>query len=56
MAAMFLGFPLDPARTPNLVRWMERVQERPSIVQDNADVFETLQRLQADGQAAFDPY
>jgi glutathione S-transferase len=56
VAAMFLGFPLDPARTPSLAGWMERVQQRPSIVRDNADVFETLQRLQAESQQAFDPY
>src|SRR5215813_6830872 len=28
MAAAFLGFALDPARHPGLVRWMGRVQER----------------------------
>ena len=56
MAAMFLGFPPDPARTPSLARRMERVQERPSVVRDDADAFETLQRLQSEGQSAFDPY
>src|SRR5262249_58696147 len=56
MAAAFLGFPLDPTRQPALMRWMERVQERPAIRRDNADVMETLQRLQAEGRPAFDPY
>jgi glutathione S-transferase len=56
MAAAFLGFPLDAASHPRLSRWMERVQERPSIARDNADVVETLQRLQAEGQPGFDPY
>jgi glutathione S-transferase len=56
MAAAFLGFPLDDSRHPRLSRWMKRVQERPSIARDNADVVETLQRLQAEGQPGFDPY
>jgi glutathione S-transferase len=56
MAAGFLGFPIDPAKQPALMRWMERVQERPAVVRDNADVMETLQRLQAEEQPAFDPY
>jgi glutathione S-transferase/RNA polymerase-associated protein len=56
MAAMFLGFPVDSARHPRLMRWMERVQERPALARDNADVMETLQRLQAERQPAFDPY
>jgi glutathione S-transferase len=56
MAATFLGFPLEASRNPKLARWMDRVQERPSIVRDNGDVMETLQRLQAERQPAFDPY
>jgi hypothetical protein len=56
MAAAFLGFPLDPAKQPALTGWMERVQERPAVARDNADVMETLQRLQAEGQPAFDPF
>jgi glutathione S-transferase len=56
MATAFLGFPLDASRHPKLARWMDRVQQRPSVVRDNADVMETLQRLQADRQPAFDPY
>jgi glutathione S-transferase len=56
MAATFLGFPLDGARHPGMSRWMDRVQARPSVSRDNADVFETMQRLQAIGQPAFDPY
>jgi glutathione S-transferase len=56
MAATFLGFPLDPTRWPRLTSWMERVQERPAIARDNADVLVTLQRLQATNEQAFDPY
>ena len=56
MAAMFLGFPLDPSRHPKLTAWMDRVQARPAVARDNADVMETLQRLQAAGQPGFDPY
>jgi glutathione S-transferase len=54
MAATFLGFSSDPAS--NLARWMDRVQERPSVARDNADVIETLQRLQAEQKQAFDPF
>ena len=56
MAATFLGFPVDHAEQPLLNRWMEEVQTRPAVARDNADVFETLQRLQQGGQPAFDPY
>ena len=56
MAAAFLGFPLDATTHPALIRWMARVQERPAFARDNADVMETLQRLQAEGRPAFDPY
>jgi hypothetical protein len=38
------------------MRWMGRVQERPAVARDNPDVMETLQRLQAQQQPAFDPY
>jgi glutathione S-transferase/RNA polymerase-associated protein len=56
MAAAFLGFPLDPARHSGLTRWMERMQERAAVARDNADVMETLQHLQLEGQPGFDPY
>ena len=56
MAAAFLGFPLDPAAHPGLTRWMERVQERPAVARDNADVLATLGQLQTDGKPPFDPY
>ena len=56
MATAFLGFPPDASRHPKLARWIDRVQEQPSVVRDNADVMETLQRLQAERQPAFDPY
>jgi len=55
-AASFLGFGLDPERHPQLLAWLGRVQERPAIGQDNADVFETLTRLQSEQRSAFDPY
>jgi glutathione S-transferase len=56
MAAVFLGFPLDPSRHAALSRWMDRVQERPAVARDNVDVMESLQRLQAESRSAFDPY
>ena len=56
MAASFLGFPIEPSRHPALSRWMGEVQGRPAVVRDNADVVETLQRLQAEQRPAFDPY
>jgi glutathione S-transferase/RNA polymerase-associated protein len=56
MAASFLGFPADPDRHPNLTRWAETVQVRPAVARDNADVIETLQRLQQEQRPAFDPY
>jgi len=56
MAATFLGFAPDPSQHPELARWAERVQERPSFVRDNADVVGTLQRLQAEQKPAFDPF
>jgi glutathione S-transferase len=55
-AATFLGFPVDPARHAALSRWLERVQERPSVARDGADVMETLQHLQSDNQPGFDPF
>lgn len=55
-AASFLGFGLDAERHPRLLAWLGRVQERPAIVQDNADVVETLTRLQEEQRPAFDPY
>ena len=56
MAAGFMGFPLDPARHRGLVAWLERMQDRPAVVRDNADVLDTLQRLQEEQRPAFDPY
>jgi glutathione S-transferase len=56
MTATFLGLGLDVGRHPELTRWFERVAERPALMRDNADVMETLQRLQSEGQHAFDPY
>jgi glutathione S-transferase len=56
MAASFLGFALDSARHARLLAWFERVQARPALMRDNADVIETLQRLQAEKKPAFDPY
>jgi hypothetical protein len=56
VAATCLGFGLDPERHPRLLAWLARVQERAAVVQDNADVFETLSRLQGEQRSAFDPY
>ncbi len=56
MAATFLGFAPDASGHQRLARWMDRVQQRPTVVRDNADVMETLQRLQEKQQSAFDPY
>ena len=55
-AASFLGFGPDPDRHPRLLGWLGRVQERPAMVRDNADVLETLTRLQREGTPGFDPY
>jgi glutathione S-transferase len=56
MAATFLGYPIDPATYPRLAAWVDRVQVRPTIMRDNMDVMETLQRLQAERKPAFDPF
>ena len=56
MVTAFLGIPPDAGRHPRLARWMDRVQQRPSVERDNADVLDTLQRLQAERQTGFDPY
>jgi glutathione S-transferase len=56
MTATFLGFGLDAARHSDLIRWFDRVQQRPALMRDNAEVMETLQRLQSEGRQAFDPY
>ncbi len=53
--AAFLGFPLDPARHRHLAAWLDRVQTRPSIVRDTADVLGAVQQLQARGEPGFDP-
>jgi len=56
VVASFLGLAPDASRHPHLVAWLGRVQERHAVLQDNADVLETLSRLQAEKRAAFDPY
>jgi glutathione S-transferase/RNA polymerase-associated protein len=56
MALGFFGFPLDPARHPRLLGWLERMQARPAVARDDADVLATLERLQAEGRPSFDPY
>jgi hypothetical protein len=56
VVASFLGLAPDPSRHPRRVSWVGRVQERPAVVRDNADVLETLSRLQAQQRAAFDPH
>lgn len=56
VVASFLGFAPDDNRHRGLVAWLGRVQERPAVVRDNADVLETLSRLQAEQRSAFDPY
>jgi glutathione S-transferase/RNA polymerase-associated protein len=56
MGAIFLGFPVDASRHRRLAAWLDRVQERPSLARDNADVMETMQRLQAEQKPAFDPF
>ncbi len=56
MAATFLGFPIDSSRHPALGAWLDRVGRRPAVARDNADVLETLQRLQRESRQAFDPY
>ncbi len=56
LVATFLGFPVDAARHTRLARWLDTVQNRPAVLRDNADVLETLQRLQAEQRSAFDPY
>ncbi len=56
MATTFLGFPLDPGRHAALLGWIDRVQARPAVARDNADVMATLQRLEAEGRPGFDPY
>ena len=55
-AATFLGLGLDPERHSRLLAWQARVQERPAVMRDDADVFETLTRLQSEQRPAFDPY
>jgi glutathione S-transferase len=56
MTATFFGFAADAERHAGLLGWLDRVQQRPALVRDNADVMETLQRLQAENRQAFDPY
>ncbi|MEW6268922.1 MAG: glutathione S-transferase family protein [Thermodesulfobacteriota bacterium] len=54
--ASFLGFALEPDRHPRLLGWLGRVQQRPAVARDDADVLETLARLQQEQRPAFDPY
>jgi glutathione S-transferase/RNA polymerase-associated protein len=56
VGANFLGFPVDPARHPRLFAWTGRLAARPAVARDDADVMETMQRLLASNQPAFDPY
>jgi glutathione S-transferase len=56
VTAGFLGFQAEPAEHPTILDWIGRVQRRASIERDNADVMETLTRLQAEQRPAFDPY
>ncbi|HLK10831.1 MAG TPA: glutathione S-transferase family protein [Candidatus Binatia bacterium] len=55
-AAVFFGFAPDPDRHARLLGWLARVQERPAVQKDGADVLETLRRLEAEKRPAFDPY
>lgn len=56
MAATFLGFAPDGGRHRRLEEWLGRVQQRPAVMRDNADVLQTMQRLQEEQRQAFDPY
>lgn len=56
IVASFLGFAPDEDRHRGLIAWLARVQERPAVARDNADVLDTLSRLQAEQRAAFDPF
>lgn len=56
VAASFLGFSIDGARHPRLAAWLNRIAARPTVARDDADVVETLQRLQREGGTGFDPY
>jgi glutathione S-transferase/RNA polymerase-associated protein len=56
MAATFIGYAMDPARHPGLTAWFDRVQQRPAVARDNADVMATLQHLQTEQKQAFDPW
>lgn len=56
MVAAFLGFAVEPARHPKLAGWLAAVQARPAVQRDDADVLQTLQRLQAEQRQAFDPF
>jgi glutathione S-transferase len=56
LTAGFFGFAVDRVSHPALLRWLGRVQQRPSVERDNGDLMETLTRLQAEQRQAFDPY
>lgn len=56
VAAGFFGFSAEPQAHAGLLRWLARVQKRPSFERDSADVMETLARLRAERRPAFDPY
>jgi hypothetical protein len=47
---------VNSEKQPALTAWTARVGERPAVMRDNADVLGTMQRLQAEGRQAFDPY
>jgi len=55
MAASFLGFPLDPSRHPGLMGWLGRMNERPSVARDNADVMQSIARFNNENRKVFDP-
>jgi hypothetical protein len=56
MAAAYLGFPLDAGSRPRLTAWLARVQERPAVARDNADVLAALSKHATEGTPLFDPY
>jgi glutathione S-transferase len=56
LIAGLLGFSPDERRHPSLLRWLQRMQLRPSVVRDNSHVFSQLQRLQEERRPLFDAY
>lgn len=53
--AAFLGFAPDASRHRRILAWLDRVQTRPAVARDNADVLGVLSRLQAERRPPFDP-